>query len=417
MVDLASYTAEKNEAGLLARRVRPLVADPEPRVVHHPLISVDDHLMEPPDTFAGRLPAKFADRAPRVVEDEHGMEWWDFDGERVMNSGANAMSSWAAADRTAGPVRFDEVRPAMHDVHERVKDMDISGIAASLCFPSMVFGFCGQRFAKLADTELGLAAMRAYNDWILEGWVGAHPDRFIPQQVTWLPDPGIAAAEIRRNAERGFKAVAFSENPEPLGFGSLYSGEWDPFFAACQETGTVIDLHVGSSSQTMIPSKDSPPAVIATLFEINAFAAATDWLFSQVPSRFPELKIVMSESGIAWVPMLHDRLTFIASRFNKDNDGGMHSTWVGDATPLEVLHRNFYFTTFFDPSAYRLLDIIGAERIMLEVDYPHSDSTWPDTQEIIHEQIRDLDPTVQRDLTSANAARVYRHPVPPTVRP
>ena len=95
----------------------------------------------------------------------------------------------------------------------------------------------------------------------------------------------------------------------------------------------------------------------------------------------------------------------------------MHSTWVGDATPLEVLHRNFYFTTFFDPSAYRLLDIIGAERIMLEVDYPHSDSTWPDTQELIHEQIRDLDPTVQRDLTSANAARVYRHPLPAAVRP
>src|SRR5688500_16750234 len=185
MVDLASYTAERNEAGLLARRARPLVADPEPRVVHHPLTSVDDHLMDPPGTFAGRLPAKFSERAPRIIEDEHGMEWWDFDGERVMNSGANAMSSWAAADRTAGPVRFDEVRPAMHDVHERVKDMDANGVAASLCFPSMVFGFCGQRFAKFADPELGLAAMRAYNDWILEDWVGAHPDRFIPQQVTW----------------------------------------------------------------------------------------------------------------------------------------------------------------------------------------------------------------------------------------
>lgn len=411
MVDLANYTADI-AAGKTAKRIRPLVADPAPRPVHAPIISVDDHLMEPPDTFAGRLPAKFADRTPRVVEDDAGMEWWDFDGERVINSGANAMSSWGAEDRTAGPIRFDEVRPAMYDVHQRVKDMDVNGVAASLCFPSMVFGFCGQRFGKYADPELGLATMRAYNDWIIEEWVGSYPDRFIAQQVTWLPDPKIAAEEVRRNAERGFRAVAFSENPEALGYASLYSGEWDPFFAACEETETAVDLHVGSSSQTFIPSKDSPPPVIAALFEINAFASATDWLFSQIPARFSGLKIVMSESGIAWVPMLVDRLDYIASRFNKDNDGFMHSTWAHDETPIEVLRRNFYYTTFFDPSAYRLLDVIGEDRVMVEVDYPHSDSSWPDTQDLINEQIRGLPETTQHLLTSGTAAAVYRHPDP-----
>ena len=226
--------------------------------------------------------------------------------------------------------------------------------------------------------------------------------------MTWLPDPEIAAEEIRQNAERGFTAVSFSENPEALGFDSLYSGNWDPFFAACAETDTVINLHVGSSSQTMVPSKDSPPQVIAALFEINAFAAATDWLFAQIPSRFPNLKIVMSESGIAWVPMLVDRLTFLESRFNKDNDGGMNSTWADSLTPNEVLARNFWFTSFFDPTAYRLLDVIGEDRVMMEVDYPHSDSTWPDTQEVIKYQIGQLDPQVQRRLTSGNASDLYR---------
>jgi predicted TIM-barrel fold metal-dependent hydrolase len=418
-VDLNDKIEEFRNAGTLAKRKRTLLPDPEPRDLYLPLVSVDDHLMEPRDVFLDRMPAKFADRAPRVVEDENGIEWWQFEDERVINSGANAMSSWSAADRTAGPVRFDEVRPGTYDVDARVRDMDINGVAASVCFPSMVFGFCGQRFTKFADPELGLAAMRAYNQWIADEWVGAHPDRFIAQQVTWLPDPEIAAAEIRANAARGFKAVAFSENPEALGWDSLYSGRWDPFFEACVDTGTVINLHVGSSSQTIIPSKDSPPPVIAALFEINAFSAATDWLFSNIPSRFPNLKIVMSESGIAWVPMLIDRLTFIESRFNKDNDGGMHSTWQDSLSPNEVLARNFWYTSFFDPTAYRLLDVIGEDRVMMEVDYPHSDSTWPDTQEVVRYQIGDLAPEVQRKLTSGNAAALYRHrvvdlPTPPS---
>lgn len=410
-IDLNDRLNEQLNEGKVVRRQRTLVADPEPRSVYLPLISVDDHLMEPRDTFLGRMPAKYADQTPRVVEDSAGMEWWQFENERIMNSGQNAMSSWPAAERTGGPVRFDEVRPGTYDVHARVKDMDVNGVAASLCFPSMVFGFCGQRFTKFSDLDLGLAAMRAYNDWIAEGWVGAYPERFIPQQVTWLPDPQIAAEEIRRNAERGFKAVSFSENPEALGFDSLYSGKWDPFFAACAETETVVNLHVGSSSQTMVPSKDSPPPVIAAMFEINAFAAATDWLFAGIPSRFPNLKIVLSESGIAWVPMLIDRLSFLESRFNKDSDGGMTTTWSDALTPMEVLARSFWYTSFFDPTSYRLLDVIGENRVMMETDYPHSDSTWPDSQEFIKLQISDLDLDVQKRITSGTASEVYRHPL------
>lgn len=408
-IDLNAKLDEQRDSGMVVNRKRQLLPDPEPRELYLPIVSADDHLMEPAHTFIGRMPKKFADKTPRVVEDDNGMEWWQFEDERVMNSGANAMSSWPAAERTGGPIRFDEVRPGTYDVHARVRDMDINGVAASLCFPSMVFGFCGQRFTRLSDPEFGLAAMRAYNDWIAEEWVGSYPQRFIAQQVTWLPDPLIAAAEIRRNAERGFTAVAFSENPEALGWASLYSGKWDPFFEACAETGTVVNLHVGSSSQTMVPSNDSPPQVIATLFEINAFAAATDWLFSGIPSRFPNLKIVMSESGIAWVPMLIDRLTFLESRFNKENDGGMVDAWSDTLSPTEVLARNFYYTSFFDPTAYRLLDVIGDDRVMMEVDYPHSDSTWPDTQEVVKYQIGNLDHEVQKRLTSGNAAALYRH--------
>lgn len=214
-IDLNARLDEQHNTGKVVRRERNLVPDPEPRPVFLPLISVDDHLMEPRETFLGRMPAKFADQTPRVVEDSDGMEWWQFENELVMNSGANAMSSWPAAERTGGPVRFDEVRPGVYDVHARVKDMDVNGVAASLCFPSMVFGFCGQRFTKFSDQELGLAAMRAYNDWIAEGWVGEYPERFIAQQVTWLPDPTSPPTRSGGTQNVASRPSASARTPKP----------------------------------------------------------------------------------------------------------------------------------------------------------------------------------------------------------
>ncbi|HEX7094342.1 MAG TPA: amidohydrolase family protein, partial [Acidimicrobiales bacterium] len=204
----------------------------EPRKRRYTLISVDDHVLEPPDTFTDRLPKRFGDRAPHIVRDDNGWDHWVIDNESFPLMGADAIITWEPKDKYLGPVNFDQVRRGTWDIHARVVDMDLAGIAASLNFPSAPFGFAGQRFLRIKDEELGLAAMRAYNDWVIESWAGAYPDRIIPCQVPWLSDPQIAAQEIERNAERGFKAVTFSENPEKLGLPSLYTGWWDPFFRA-----------------------------------------------------------------------------------------------------------------------------------------------------------------------------------------
>jgi predicted TIM-barrel fold metal-dependent hydrolase len=220
----------------------------------------------------------------------------------------------------------------------------------------------------------------------------------------------VAAAEVRRNAERGFKAVAFSENPEKLGLPSIYQEHWDPFLAACEETGTVINLHVGSSSETMLPSSDSDLAVLGVLFPVNGFAAATDWLFAKVPVRFPELRIVLSEGGIGWVPLLLDRLSYMGR--DDDRRGAF-----GGMTPAEVFARNFWFTTFSDERVLALRHEIGVDRIMFETDYPHSDSSWPDTQAIVARQLADV-PRAEADaMTYANAAALYRHPLPADLAP
>jgi predicted TIM-barrel fold metal-dependent hydrolase len=389
---------------------RPLIEDPAQRKCYWPLVSVDDHLCEPRDTFEGRMPAKFADQAPRIVEDEEGMEWWLFEDERVPILSGNAHKGWDATNFHFAPVRYDQMRRGVWDVHARIRDLDLAGIHSSLCFPSMVFGFAGWRFMKMKDRELGLASLRAYNQWVGEEWVGSYPRRLIPNQVSCLWDPEIAAQEVRRNAQLGFHAVTFSENPELLGLPSLYTEYWDPFFLACEETETVINLHVGSSGQTMLPSVDSPSEVLSALFTVSALSATVDWIFSKIPVRFPSLKIVLSEGGIGWVPMLVDRLEYIAHEYVP---GGLTDTWDGvDITPAEVLLRNFWFTAYYDPRTVRHMEDPVLARVMYESDYPHADSSWPDTQEILRMQFEGIPERVCEAVTFRNACDLYQHPVP-----
>ena len=211
--------------------------EPEPRDRWATIISVDDHVVEPPDAFADRFPAKYRDDAPRVVDTEDGGEAWSWCGELLPNVGFNAVAGRPSSEYGFEPTRFDEMRRGAWDVRARLADMDLNGVWGSLCFPSFLPGFVGQRLTTWPEDEgLALAAMRAYNDWHLEAWCGSAPDRFIPTQIAWLRDPELAADEIRRNAARGFRALTFSEAPEKLGLPSLHTGHWDPMLAACEET-------------------------------------------------------------------------------------------------------------------------------------------------------------------------------------
>lgn len=160
-----------------AQGVPDLRPEPEARELRYRIVSVDDHVVEPPDAFAGRLPARFGDRAPRVQRDDNGVDWWVIDGDRFPLLGADALVSCAAPTKHLGPLNFDQIRRATWDIDERVRDMDLCGIRSSLTFPSAPFGFAGQRFLRMRDAFLGLACMRAYNDWVIEDWAGTHPGR------------------------------------------------------------------------------------------------------------------------------------------------------------------------------------------------------------------------------------------------
>lgn len=389
-----------------------LLPDPAPRPIRVPVISVDDHLIEPPDLFEGRVAQRLAPRAPRVAEDPDGSQAWIYEGRRYPNVGLNAVAGRPRETWSMDPARFDEMRPGCYQIDARIADMDIGGIWASLCFPSLVAGFCGAVFSRSKDAELGLASMRAWNDWHIEVWAGTYRDRIIPLQLPWLADVSLAAEEIRRNASRGFKAVSFPEFPAQLGFASIFSGVWDPFLEACAETGTVVCLHTGASAWAPLPSPDPPFELLPTLFPVNALVAAAEWLWSGVALRIPELQVALSEGGIGWVPMLLDRVDYVLAH---SGSGSESTAWPSDLLPSEVLRRNFFFCTIEDPSVLALRQHIGVDHIMAECDYPHADSTWPDTQDVVARWATDTPDLSEHELrmiACENAARLFRHPLP-----
>jgi predicted TIM-barrel fold metal-dependent hydrolase len=356
--------------------------------------------------YEGRLPAKLHDLAPKVVETEEGHEVWQFDGRIFFQVGLNAVVGRKREDWKVEPTRFDEMRPGCFDIHERVRDMDINGVWASVNFPSQITGFCGSVFSRCSDPELGLAVTRAWNDWFHDEWYSPYPERIVPMGITYLGDAQQGAEEIRRNAARGFKGVTLPEQPHRIDMPSIFSGWWDPIIEACAETDTVICLHVGSTGVASMPS-DAPMVPLgATLFGQLSLSACAEWLWSGYAVKYPGLKIAMSEGGIGWVAMLHDRLENIIDR------SGYGKYFSGDLRPAEVLLRNFWFCTIDDPSTLVTRHTIGVENIMFETDYPHGDGTWPDSQAVFGKYYGDLPADEIAMISHENAAKLFRHPLP-----
>jgi predicted TIM-barrel fold metal-dependent hydrolase len=377
-----------------------------PPEVRYQIVSVDDHLIEPPDLFEGRMPAALADRAPRIDTLPNGRQAWIYEEGIYANVGLNAVIGRPKEEWSMEPANFEEMRRGCWDVQARIEDMDLAGIAASVCFPSLIAGFSGTVFFRSKDPALGEACVRAWNDWHHEAWAGAAPGRLIPLQITWLGDPETAAAMVRENAERGFRALSFPEYPSRTDLPSLRSGAWDPLLAACEETGTVLCLHTGSSSWAPIPSADPNFELFPTLFPANAFLACADWLWSGVCTKFPRLAIAMSEGGVGWVNMLADRVDYV---LDHSASGTESTSWSDERRPSEVLAESFWFCTIDDPSTLDgVIERFGPDHVMLEVDYPHADSTWPDTQDLVHQRLGHLPADVIAKLTHENATRLFR---------
>jgi predicted TIM-barrel fold metal-dependent hydrolase len=388
------------------------------------IISVDDHVVEPPGVWMDRLPSKYHDVGPRIVRAPVGsitfiggkftptvgnpgdgpeVDWWFYEDLRRPLLRLDAAVGYDRDEVDLRAVTYEDMRPGAWQVQPRLADMDANWIEASLCFPTFP-RFCGQTFTEAQDRELGLLCVKAYNDWMVEEWCEPSAGRLIPLIIIPLWDAHLAAQEVRRNAQRGVRAVCFSEIPPFLGLPSIHDpdGYWDPFFQACEETGTVINMHIGSSSKMPSTSADAPPAVGSTLTFANAAYSLVDWLMSGVFTRFPNLTIAYSEGQIGWMPYVLERADVVW----EENRG-----WGGVADkvkepPSELFRRHVYGCFFNDAHGLRSLADIGVDRITYESDYPHSDSTWPRTREIAEEQMKGLDDDAIEKICRSNAIRM-----------
>jgi predicted TIM-barrel fold metal-dependent hydrolase len=369
------------------------------------LVSIDDHYIEPPDIFTKHVPAKWVDDVPKVVRNEEGADEWVFQGEKTRTSfGMAATVGWPKTQWGFNPGSYTELRPGCWDVHERVRDMNANGVLASMNFPTMA-GWNARTFAEGGNRELGLVMLRAYNDWVIDEWCAAYPGRFIPLGLVPMWDVDLAAEEVHRIAKKGCRSISFLETPHVQGYPSFLSGYWDPMLEACVDDNLVLSLHIGAGFDVIKKAPEAPiDHLIVLACQISAIAAQ-DLLFGPTLRRFPGLKVALSEGGIGWIPFYFDRI----DRHYWNQEWLHHEDDFGGKNPSQVFREHILACYITDPSGLLLRDRIGMDIIAWECDYPHTDTTWPESPEFAWKEFQDAGCTDEEihQITYQNACRFY----------
>ena len=368
------------------------------------LISVDDHITEPATVFQNQLSGEALATAPTLKLKANGSNYWDYQGKKTQSVALNAVTGRVREEYGMEPTSLDQLRKGCWDVDARIGDLDINGAAASLNFPSFA-GIDGGLFIHAEDKRQALTHMRAYNDWHIDEWCGAHPGRFIPLGILPLWDMQETAREVHRLADKGCFAVTMSENPTKRGMPSVHSDYWEPLWQAVTETETAICLHIGTGNISPHCSPESPiEANITTMPMAVAFGAA-DWMNMEALHRYTTMKIALSESGIGWIPYLLERADYA----HEQHHVWTHSKqYFGDMKPSEVFKRHFSSCFIDDAYGLRNLDLIGEDNVCYEVDYPHSDAPWPNATETLWKSAQYLTDAQIDKVTHQNAMRLYK---------
>jgi predicted TIM-barrel fold metal-dependent hydrolase len=365
------------------------------------LISVDDHISEPPDMFDKHLSGDDLATAPKLMTSENGTNYWAYQGMQMPSVGLNAVVGRPLDEYGAEPTSLDQLREGCYNVDRRIDDMNVNGIAASLNFGSAV-SFDGGRFAKAPDKAKALIHLRAYNDWHIDEWCGSHPGRFISCAILPTWDMDATVAEIKRIAAKGCKAVSLNENPTIQGRPSIHNAYWEPMYKALVDHDITICLHIGGGNPAPHASTETPIEAWITTMPISIAVGAADWLNLEALHRYPTLKIALSEGGIGWVPYFLERADFSNSR---------HKYWTHsifqDTKPSDMFRRHFLNCFIDDAFGLKNLDAIGEDTVAYECDYPHSDSLWPEAPERLWPTVQHLSDVQINKITHQNAMRFF----------
>ena len=399
---------------------------------HMQIISVDDHLIEHPRVFSDRLPAKYLAEGPRIVEDEKGRHIWHFEDKIFPYIGLNAVAGKTPEQYGLEPLRFEDMIPGCYDPVERVKDMNVDGVQAACCFPSFP-GFGGRVFLNATDKDLAVACLRAWNDFSIDEWSGSAPGRYVPLALLPIWDVDACVAELKRVAAKGARVVSFPDSPVPLGLPSFHSDHWGPLWDVLEDTGVVVSLHFGSgsfvpgfgaSAKQLSPTyrggefksvsartdgnvkndDDAPTCTSFVVYATNLMWTASDLVFSGQLQKHPRLKFMLAEGGIGWFPYIRERMDQVWARHR------YYQPIDFDTRPSDLFKKHFWGCYIEDEIGIKNRQEIGIDRICVEIDYPHSDSNWPNSRKQIAESLRDVSDEDAHKIVELNAREVLNFP-------
>jgi uncharacterized protein len=364
-------------------------------------ISTVDHVVEHPEVWTQRLSkSRWGDRIPHIEHSSRNCDYWVVDGRRSPLSECAQVGA-VMSDRADAPKRWEDVPQSTYLPAERLRAMDTDGVACSVLYPTLA-GFSGEAFGALADPELALACVQAYNDWLAQEWAGAS-ERFIPQCLSPIWPVGAAVAEIQRSVRKGHRGVVFPAVPmHLLDVPHINSPEYDPIWSTCQDLDVPLCFHAGSSTKLQFPvapalSPELAGAMQAVTRTASAVFDLVNVIFSRILLRFPRLKVVFAESTIGWGTFL---LEYADHQYEQD-----HCDY--ELKPSEMFRRQCYLTAWYDPVEINARHI-GTGNILWATNFPTANSTWPDSQGFIGKCMAGMSEEERNQILWENAAKLYK---------
>ena len=370
------------------------------------IISADDHIVEPQDLWTTRLDSKFRDQAPRIIREE-GSDWWYCEGRKLIGmaiTGAQTGKRFDSPESMSFDDVYENVRLGGYIPEEHVKDMDTDGVDVSLLYPTVSLVLF-----RVEDTGLVNAMFRAYNDLLIE-YCAASPKRLKGIAILNVDDVEVGINEMKRCAKLGCIGALIPVYPRE---GERYdSPRYDPLWASAQDLDMPISLHSatnragsGEGYQEGFQSSENDRRAIICNMDHFVRVSLTRMIFAGLFERYPKLQVGAIEHELAWAPHFLERIDY---SYTQRAAGATGYRFKNDMIPSDFFHRNVFLGFQEDRLGIRLRDLIGVDSLQWGSDYPHQESTFPRSREILEEVLSDCTEEEKAKIAGGNAARVYR---------
>jgi predicted TIM-barrel fold metal-dependent hydrolase len=373
------------------------------------VISADNHILEPPNLFIERLPARYRDQAPRLVRGKDGGDGWSLDGSIPESTiglpwGLGAVNPGARIRLAPRGLRWEELVPGNYDGAAHLRDMASDGIDAAVVYPQMVY----RAYTGLPDRDVGLECLKAFNDWLLEDFCSVDPRRLIGMcMIPWQHPLEVTTAELERVLTKGARAIFLPYTMNP----PMYAPYWDPIWELISGAGAVASVHLRFGA-TRPPDPPLPDGIkrnwLTTANTVTGYFSAiqplTEMIYTGLFDRFPTLKFVHAEVDWGWLGFWTEIMDQVVRQH------GYWVDWPMQRKPSEYVGTNVFVAGLDDVEGFRQArqgSAVVARAAMFSIDYPHEITLFGRTQQVLAELTQGLDEGVKHALLAGNAMRVY----------